>query len=77
MAQGTAPHKTAFISAAKQGAPKHPSKRVINAATRRGAKVFVTEGDSHCYHSTDVAVRPGWVNLTPQPFHSTHDEGDD
>jgi len=35
---GTVPDKTTFVSAAKDGAPKHPNKRVTNAFLRRGVK---------------------------------------
>lgn len=57
----------AFISAAKSGAPKHPSPRVTNALNRRGARVQVTAGGDHCYHSLDAPSR-GWGPITPLPF---------
>ena len=37
-----APH--AIISVCKDGAPKHPSKKVINALIRRGMNVYCTSG---------------------------------
>jgi beta-lactamase superfamily II metal-dependent hydrolase len=40
-----APYKKAYVSAAKDGAPKHPSRRVTNAFKRRGARVYETAGN--------------------------------
>src|SRR5690606_38940828 len=36
--------KVAFVSAPKNGAPKHPAKKVVNAFRRRGAPVHATQG---------------------------------
>src|SRR5207245_9331952 len=49
--------KIAIVSAAPDGAPKHPSKRVVNALIRRGAKVVATQGKGICIHSDDVPKR--------------------
>jgi len=65
--------KTAFISAAPNH-PKHPSKRVRNALIRRGLNVSETCGSDHCYKSTDVQLRPGWVPLTYVDFCEIYDE---
>jgi len=66
--KGSMTGKTAFISAAKDGEPKHPSKRVVNAALRRGALVIATQGTSHWYHSADISQRPGYGPLSPLSF---------
>jgi beta-lactamase superfamily II metal-dependent hydrolase len=58
---------TAFISAAKDGAPKHPNKRVTNALARRGASVHVTAGMS-LYHQSNGQDR-GWAVAPEVPFH--------
>jgi len=65
---------TAFISAAKDGEPKHPSKRVVNAAIRRGAKVVATQGSNHCYRSTDLPMRPGYVSIQPLEFTENYED---
>lgn len=77
VALGEETGKRAFISAAKKGEPKHPSKRVTNAFIRRGLRVYVTQGSSHCYHSTDVPVRDGWTSVTPEPFCEQYEEEED
>lgn len=66
--EGTDTGRVAFVSAAKKGAPTHPSQRVVNAACRRGAKVFVTAGQSMVFKSSDRPMRRGWKPLTPAPF---------
>lgn len=65
--------KTAFISAAPDH-PKHPSKRVRNAFIRRGVDVSETCGSDHCYKSTDVPLRPGWIPITYVEFCENYDE---
>lgn len=69
--------KSTFISAAAKGDPKHPSKRVINALIRRGAQVTATCGSDHCFHSTDVPIRPNWHAVTPLEFCHSYDEEDE
>lgn len=62
---------TAHISVSPGAAPKHPSKKVINALARRGARVFTNApGQLACYRSTSAPARPGWVDLTPHPFYN-------
>lgn len=56
---------TVFISASKES-DKHPSKKVINAFIRRGAKVFSTEGIGICHHRN--APR-GWGAATAHEFY--------
>jgi beta-lactamase superfamily II metal-dependent hydrolase len=60
--------KTAFVSAAKEGSPSHPSKKVINAFQRRGARVLATQGVTKC-HYFDAPARGGWVAAGPLPFY--------
>ena len=59
--------KWAFASAAKDGGPKHPSQRVINAVRRRGAKAQSTSGRSILLHS-GVRPRPGFGPLATLEF---------
>jgi beta-lactamase superfamily II metal-dependent hydrolase len=66
---GTTPDKTTFISAAKEGEPKHPNKRVTNAFLRRGVKPFVTAGKAVRHHD-DAPPRVGWSTANPIPFHN-------
>ncbi|MFZ1220076.1 MAG: hypothetical protein WAO00_12345, partial [Chthoniobacterales bacterium] len=57
----------AFISAAKDGAPKHPHRKVTNALQRRGANVYKTAGESKCYRH-DAPTR-NWSNAIPVEFY--------
>lgn len=66
--------KTAFVSASKDGQPKHPAKKVVNAFKRRGANVFATQGKGLWHHSNDAPQRPGWSAATPLPFYDEVDE---
>jgi len=66
-------HFTAYCSAATNGAPKHPSKKVLNAFTRRGARVAVTQGEGKC-KTMDAPDREGWVPITPEPFYEEVEE---
>lgn len=69
---GTVATRSAFVSSAKS-APKHPSKRVVNAFQRRGLRVHATEGETKRHHK-DAPTRPGWVASTPLPFYSEVEE---
>jgi beta-lactamase superfamily II metal-dependent hydrolase len=71
--EGTPETRNAFISAAKEGAPKHPSRRVVNALIRRAARVSVTRGSTHCF-SSDVPTRKGWSAVTPEKFLPEYEE---
>lgn len=64
--------KSAFVSAAKEGEPKHPAKKVINAFRRRGAPVFATQG-MHIWHTNNAPPRRGYP-LTPLPFYHEVEE---
>ncbi|WP_146153703.1 ComEC/Rec2 family competence protein [Adhaeribacter arboris] len=63
----------AFISAAKDGAPKHPSQRVINALIRRNTKVCVTQGNSICFRH-NVSARNGWGPADQASFMTSYEE---
>ncbi|WP_183164540.1 ComEC/Rec2 family competence protein [Arthrobacter oryzae] len=56
---------TSFISSAK-ASPKHPSPKVVNALSRRGADVHATEGRT-ITHGHQSPSRAGWTALTPLP----------
>lgn len=75
--EGESTGKYAFVSAAKKGEPKHPSRRVTNAFTRRGSSVSATQGQSHFFRSDDVPMRPNWVPITPVPFTPEYEEEED
>ncbi len=66
---------TTFISASKEGSPKHPNKRVVNAFIRRGGKVVATQGSSKCHFSPGTPDREGWTTADPLPFY--HEVEDD
>jgi len=61
-------HRSAFVSAAKNGEPKHPSKKVCNAFWRRGAHVFATQG-RNIWHHDDAPARSDYSTLEPLPFY--------
>jgi hypothetical protein len=65
---------SACISAAKDGAPKHPNKRVTNALRRRGAAVQVTAGKGVLYRFN--APDRGWTWLEPLPFYEQVEDDD-
>ena len=64
---------TVFVSASKDGEPKHPAKKVTNAYLRRGAPVHATQGATK-RHSHNAPERPGWSASTPLPFYGEVDE---
>ncbi len=66
-----APH--AHISVSPGAAPKHPSKKVINALIRRGARVFTNNAglsSPACYRSAGVPARPGYTDISAHPFYN-------
>lgn len=64
--------RTAYVSVAKPGDPKHPSKKVTNAFRRRGAPVHATAGGSKC-HFKDSPGR-GWESSIPLPLYQEVEE---
>jgi len=62
--------KQGLISAAPEGAPKHPAKKVTNALIRRGTGVFATQGTGFL-HRYNTPSRLGWTrNIEPIPFYN-------
>lgn len=57
---------TAYISASP-GSSKHPSKKVVNALKKSGARVFKTNGGTICHRHN--GPDRGWGALEEQPFH--------
>lgn len=72
---GSAAKFTAMISASKNGEPKHPSKRVVNALIRRGARVIATQGVAKWQSALYMPDR-GWSAATPLPFYNKVEEDD-
>jgi beta-lactamase superfamily II metal-dependent hydrolase len=70
---GTPELRKAFVSAAKEGAPKHPSRRVLNALIRRAAGTTVTRGSTHLFSSDG---REGWTAVAPEKFVPEYEEGE-
>ncbi len=64
---------TAYVSAAPQGHPKHPAKKVTNALIRRGASVYSTQGRALCHFDGTIS-RLGWGAVDPVPFFSQVEE---
>jgi beta-lactamase superfamily II metal-dependent hydrolase len=60
--------KTAIVSASVEGAPRHPSRKVVNAFMRRGATVVATQGKTICFRSPDAPIRPGWSSAEGMSF---------
>ena len=67
------PDRSAFVSAAKKGEPKHPAKKVANAFRRRGTKVHATQGVTKRHHE-NAPPRPGWSASVELPFYFTVEE---
>lgn len=64
---------TTFASVAKEGAPKHPSIRVLNAITSRGAKAIITQGSpKRHYHKSPE--REGWSIAESHQFQYSYEE---
>ena len=59
--------RVAVVSAAPDGAPKHPSSRVTNALMDCGTAVYATQGRAFC-HSFNAPLRPGWGPATQVPY---------
>lgn len=58
----------AFISAPKEGDPKHPSRKVVNALKRRNCKVIATKGKK-IWHSNNAPIRMDYGPVSEEPFH--------
>lgn len=66
---------TAYISAASEGEPKHPHKKVMNALRRRGAGVYVTAG-SNIRHAYNAPPRQNWTPIDRRPFYERVEDDD-
>ena len=66
--------KSAIISAPTKGEPRHPSKKVVNAFIRRGAKVVATQGKTICFHGNDTPTRKNWSAAEVLPFSNQVEE---
>ena len=59
--------RLAVVSAARNGAPKHPSSRVTNALMDRGTAVYATQGHS-LHYGVNAPHHPGWSPAKPVPY---------
>lgn len=73
--RGSAETFMALISVAKEGEPKHPNKRVVNAFKRRGGNVIATQGVSICHYTPGTPDR-GWSTIQPLPFYEDVEDDD-
>jgi beta-lactamase superfamily II metal-dependent hydrolase len=64
---------SSFISCCADGAPKHPSQRVVNALSRRGSQVYPTKG-RHIWERCQAPERPNWSTIQPAPLLAEFDE---
>jgi beta-lactamase superfamily II metal-dependent hydrolase len=62
--------RRAIVSASKDGAPKHPSKQVLNAFRRRGAPVWGTMSVTGALMCSHQAPRQNWSSVEKLPFYS-------
>lgn len=60
--------KNVFVSVPKEGAPKHPAKKVTNAYIRRGASVTSTKGRA-IWHQYNAPHRWQYSPVSPEPFY--------
>ena len=67
---------TAFISASKEGEPKHPNKRVVNSFIRRGGNVIATQGTTKHHFTNGTPDREGWSTAEPLPFYEQVEDDD-
>jgi beta-lactamase superfamily II metal-dependent hydrolase len=67
---------SAFASAAKEGAPKHPAKKVTNAFHRRGYKARATQGKAWLYHH-EAPPRPNYSPGEALPLYGMVESSDD
>lgn len=65
--------RSAVVSASPDGEPKHPSKRVLNAFRRRGARVNGTMKGGILMFNKD-APRAGWSSAPELPFYNEVEE---
>ncbi len=61
----------AIISAAPEGVPKHPAKKVTNALIRRGSQPYATQGKGICFRSANMPTRTNWTAAQTIPFYNS------
>src|SRR5260221_7819804 len=66
----------AYVSAAKDAAPKHPAKKVTNAFPRRGYMPHATVRQAKWHHH-QAPDRPGYSPCEPLPLYSMVEESDE
>lgn len=71
VSEGETNGKIAMVSAAKNS--DHPLQMVVNAFTRRGVKVFKTDG-SIIHHHRNMPDREGWTSINKLDFNSYVEE---
>ena len=59
--------RVAVVSAAPDGAPRHPSSKVTNDLNDRRTLVYSTQGKAFRYR-LNAPVRHGWIPATPIPY---------
>ena len=64
--------EVAYVSASKD-APKHPSKKVLNALKKRGTRVYSTEG-TNLISVHNRPMRPGYSTINPHVFYDKVEE---
>jgi len=67
---------SAFVSASKAGAPKHPAKKVTNAFTRRGYVTRATQGGAW-RHKHNAPARANYSPGEPLPLYGMVEASDD
>lgn len=72
--EGNISGKVAYVSAAKDS--DHPLQMVVNAFTRRGARVYKTNGAS-LWHHRKTAAREGWSDAQKLEFNKEVEDWDD
>lgn len=73
VSEGSTNGKIAFVSAAKNS--DHPLQMVVNAFTRRGVKVYKTDGGI-IHHHKNMPGREGWSGIDKLNFNSSVEEWD-
>ena len=71
---GPETNKWGIASAAKEGRPKHPSQRVINAVRRRKGRVQATSGQSILLKSSDIPMRSGYSPMSTLEFVAAYED---
>lgn len=64
--------KSSFASVSK-GADDYPRRSVSNAFNRRGAKVYVSKGNT-INHNKNIPKREGWTSIESLPFYKEVEE---